>query len=236
MPVEAVAIGLPMALGLGLVYGLGPCLLSCLPYLGPLFINAERGISHSWRILLPVSLGRLTVYGGFGAVSGWWGGRYVGGVNGWVVHLTVGVALVLVGVALLGRRSGGAACGACASGGEQQITWRPRQAAAAQAMPSGLYLMGVGMALTPCAPQGAVLVAAAASGTPWSGAALGLSFGLGAIAAPWLVYGTVVAYVGQQLREQLGRWQPRIEVLSAFLLLGTGLVQLWQGASSGGII
>ena len=236
MPVEAVAIGLPMALGLGLVYGLGPCLISCLPYLGPLFVNAERGIAHSWRILLPVSLGRLTVYGGFGAVSGWWGGRYVGGVNGWVVHLTVGVALVLVGVALLGRRSAGAACGACASGGEQQITWRPRPAAAAQAMPSGLYLMGVGMALTPCAPQGAVLVAAAASGTPWSGAALGLSFGLGAIAAPWLVYGTVVAYIGQQLREQLGRWQPRIEVLSAFLLLGTGLVQLWQGASSGGII
>ena len=236
MPVEAVAIGLPMALGLGLVYGLGPCLISCLPYLGPLFINAERGIRHSWRILLPVSLGRLTVYGGFGAVSGWWGGRYVGGVNGWVVHVTVGVALVLVGIALLGRRSGGAACGACSSGGEQQITWRPRPAAVAQAMPSGLYLMGVGMALTPCAPQGAVLVAAAASGTPWSGAALGLSFGLGAIAAPWLVYGTVVAYVGQQLREQLGRWQPRIEVLSAFLLLGTGLVQLWQGASSGGII
>jgi cytochrome c biogenesis protein CcdA len=236
MPVEAVAIGLPMALGLGLVYGLGPCLISCLPYLGPLFVNAERGIAHSWRILLPVSLGRLTVYGSFGAISGWWGGRYVGGVNGWVVHLTVGVALVLVGVALLGRRSAGAACGACASGGEQKITWHRSQAAAVQAMPSGLYLMGVGMALTPCAPQGAVLVAAAASGTPWSGAALGLSFGLGAIAAPWLVYGTVVAYVGQQLREQLGRWQPRIEVLSAFLLLGTGLVQLWQGASSGGII
>jgi cytochrome c biogenesis protein CcdA len=233
MPVEAVAIGLPMALGLGLVYGLGPCLLSCLPYLGPLFINAERGIAHSWRILLPVSLGRLTVYGSFGAVSGWWGGRYVDGVNGWVVHLTVGVALVLVGVALLGRRR--PACGSCAPKNEQKISWQPRQAAA-QAMPSGLYLMGVGMALTPCAPQGAVLVAAATSGTAWSGAALGLSFGLGAIAAPWLVYGTVVAYVGQQLREQLGRWQPRIEALSAFLLLGTGLVQLWQGASAGGMV
>ena len=235
MSVEAVAIGLPMALGLGLVYGLGPCLLSCLPYLGPLFVNADQGIARSWRILLPVSLGRLTVYGGFGAVSGWWGGRYVGGVNGWVVHLTVGIALVLVGVALLGRRSAGAACGSCAPKDEQKISWRPRQAAA-QAMPSGLYLMGVGMALTPCAPQGAVLVAAAASGTAWSGAALGLSFGLGAIAAPWLVYGTVVAYVGQQLREQLGRWQPRIEALSAFLLLGTGLVQLWQGASASGIV
>ena len=34
MPVETI-IGLPMALSLGLMYGLGPCLVSCLPYLGP---------------------------------------------------------------------------------------------------------------------------------------------------------------------------------------------------------
>ena len=51
MPDALGTIGLPMALGLGMLYGLGPCLVSCLPYLGPVFLNADQGIRQSWKIL-----------------------------------------------------------------------------------------------------------------------------------------------------------------------------------------
>lgn len=226
-PDTVTAIGLPMALGLGMLYGLGPCLVSCLPYLGPVFLNADEGIRHSWKILLPLSLGRLTVYSGFGAISGWWGSRFVAGVDGWVVNLAIGLAMLLVGLALLSRRCAGTTCRKARPAGDGKVQWRSGPpAASVQIMPFGLYLMGVGMALTPCAPLSAVLISSAATGSAWLGALLGWCFGLGAITAPSLVYGVVVAYFGQQLRVQLGTWLPRLEVFSAVLLVAVGINQL----------
>lgn len=220
-------IGLPMALGLGMLYGLGPCLVSCLPYLGPVFLNFDQGVRHSWKILLPLSLGRLTVYSSFGAISGWWGSRFVAGVESWAINLAIGLAMLLVGVALLSPRCTQAACSNDSKGRESKVKWlrRPPESAT-QMMPFGLYLMGIGMALTPCAPLSAVLISSAATGNAWLGALLGLCFGLGAITAPALVYGVVVAYFGQQLRVQLGVWLPRLETFSAVLLIAVGLNQL----------
>jgi len=93
-------------------------------------------------------------------------------------------------------------------------------------LPGGLFLMGIGMALTPCGPLGVVLFSAAASGGAASGLLLASGFGLGAIVVPSLVYGLGVAYFGRRLREQLGPWLPRIEWLSAGLLILVGLRQL----------
>lgn len=216
-----------MALGLGMLYGLGPCLVSCLPYLGPVFLNADQGVRQSWKIMLPLSLGRLTVYSGFGAVSGWWGSRFVAGVEGWVVHLVIGLAMLVVGLSLLSRRCRGSSCTAKSDIAESVVTWSSsKPSAATQTMPFGLYLMGVGMALTPCAPLSAVLISSAATGSAGLGALLGLCFGLGAITAPSLVYGVVVAYFGEQLRARLGTWLPRLEGLSAGLLVAVGITQL----------
>ena len=86
--------------------------------------------------------------------------------------------------------------------------------------------MGVGMALTPCGPLGTVLFSAAASGNSLIGFLLGLSFGLGAIFVPSLIYGLGVSYFGGRLREQLGPWRSRIERLSAGLLIFVGVSQL----------
>ncbi|MEY2633722.1 MAG: hypothetical protein RIR00_2376, partial [Pseudomonadota bacterium] len=178
------SLSLPLAFSLGLLYGLGPCLLSCLPYLGPVLLSSDGGLRQSWQVLLPLSAGRLTVYAGFGAVSGWWGSRFVAGVAPWTVALTLGLALLLAGLALLLRRRGGCAGRAC---GGPAAPSRPL-------LTSGLYLLGVGMALTPCAPLSAILLGAAASASPLGGALLGLAFGLGACLAPGLVYGLGVAY------------------------------------------
>ena len=94
------------------------------------------------------------------------------------------------------------------------------------AMPGGLFLMGVAMTLSPCAPLGLVLFSAAMSGGTMSGMLLGLCFGLGAIVVPSVVFGVGMAYVGARLREQLKDWLPRIERLSAWLLVLTGVGSL----------
>jgi sulfite exporter TauE/SafE len=223
MPLETV-IGIPMALSLGLMYGLGPCLVSCLPYLGPVFLARDFGLRRSWRVVLPLSLGRLLGYAGFGLVAGLAGQAMTDGAATPVLRLLVGSAAVMVGAALLWRQP---VCAANDSGPaplrrlDQRSEPRPL-------LPGGLFLMGLSMAMTPCAPLGVVLFSAAAAASAGHGLLLGLGFGLGAIVVPSLVYGLGVAYLGTQLREQLGAWRPRIERLSAGLLVLTGISHLFR--------
>ncbi|MFZ2269900.1 MAG: sulfite exporter TauE/SafE family protein [Azonexus sp.] len=221
-------VGLPMAFALGLVYGLGPCLVSCLPYLGPVFLARDFSWRRSWRVVLPLSLGRLAGYASFGALAGWVG-HYAreGMAVSSSLHLLIGAAALMVGISLLRQRRPACAMAAAGPAGEGVPLRRFEAPPETRALlPGGLFLMGAGMALTPCGPLGVVLFSAAASGEAGSGLLLGGGFGLGAIVVPSLVYGLGVAYFGRQLREQLGPWLPRIERLSAGLLILVGLRQL----------
>jgi len=226
MPVETI-VGLPMAMTLGLVYGLGPCLISCLPYLGPVFLARDFSWRRSWRVVLPLSLGRLAGYSLFGALAGW-AGHYAkdSTVASPLLHLLVGAAALMVGFALFWQRRPACAIAAAPSAGGLPLRRFDFGAEPRPLLPGGLFLMGAGMALTPCGPLGVVLFSAAASGHAVSGFLLGLGFGLGAIVVPSLVYGLGVAYLGARLREQLGPWRPRIEALSAGLLVLVGMSQL----------
>lgn len=225
MDVETI-VGLPMALALGLVYGLGPCLVSCLPYLGPVFLARDFDWRRSWRVVLPLALGRLAGYAGFGALAGGAGHFLKDGLaTASLLHLLIGTAALMVGISLFWRRR--PPCTAAGPGAPVDLPLRRFSASEPRPLlPGGLFLMGVGMALTPCAPLGIVLFSAAASGAAFSGLLLGLCFGLGAIVVPSLVYGLGVAYFGSRLRLQLGPWRQRIEQLSAGLLVLVGVRQL----------
>lgn len=218
-------VGIPMAMTLGLMFGMGPCLLACFPYLGPVFLSSDGGVRQSWRILLPLSLGRLTAYGGFGLVAGL-AGQFVGQVGDNPVRLVLGCATLMVGGALLLRGRKSTVCGAHGNSESIPIRFMPHSAPPRSLMPGGLYLMGIGMALTPCAPLGVVLVSAAVTGSGLHGLALGIGFGTGAIFVPSLAYGIGAAYFGSRLREQLGPWRHRIESTSAALLMLSGAAQL----------
>ena len=50
-----------------------------------------------------------------------------------------------------------------------------------------------------------------------------MSFGLGAITVPAVFYGFGMAYMGARLREELQGWRPKIELVSALLLIATGI-------------
>lgn len=219
MPVETI-VGLPMAMTLGLVYGLGPCLISCLPYLGPVFLARDFGLRRAWRVVLPLSLGRLAGYGSIGLAAGLAGHAIWDGATAHALHLLVGGAALMVGLALLWRRP------ACAAAGGPTAPLRRLDPAPRPLLPGGLFLMGFSMAMSPCAPLGVVLFSAAATASPGAGLLLGLAFGLGAIVVPSLVYGLGAAYFGGRLREQLGNWRKPIELLSAGLLLTTGVGHL----------
>lgn len=224
-PVNLV-IGLPMAAALGFAYGMGPCLISCAPFLAPVFLARDGGLKQSWRVVLPLSLGRLLVYISMGAFAGSLGYYAKGVATNPAIHLLLGCAVLMMGIALLLRKPI-SACAATASvkGGSTSLR-RMDFSAPRPLLPGGLFLMGIAMALSPCAPLGIVLFSAAMSGEAINGALLGASFGAGAIFIPAVVFGVGLAYLGSRIREQLKAWQPRVERMSAWLLVLTGLGNL----------
>ncbi len=215
------------ALLLGLGFGAGPCNIACLPFLGPVFVASGGGVRRAWRVLLPFSLGRLTGYAGVGLAAGLAGGLATGWLDSPLVRWVLGGATVVVAVALLLRRRPHR-CAAPAASGTQPLV-RADAMHDRTLLPGGLFLMGAGMALNPCAPLSTVMLAAAATASAATGASLGLGFGLGAVLIPALVFGLGVAHLGSEINAHLERWRAHLTGVSAALLalMGIGTAMGW---------
>lgn len=223
IPVNMV-VSAPMAATLGFAYGMGPCLISCLPFLGPVFLASDGGIRKSWKIILPLSLGRLTAYSTFGLIVGMLGHYVKDTIATDTIRILIGCAVLMMGLALLLRKPG-IACGS-AQAQVAPLQRMDKRKSPPMLLPGGLFLMGIGMALSPCAPLGIVLFSASLTGSAAGGLLLGMSFGLGAIVIPAVAYGIGMAYMGTRLREQLQSWCPKIERISALLLVAVGVSNL----------
>jgi thiol:disulfide interchange protein DsbD len=154
----------------------------------------------------------LSAYTGFGLAAALAGHFASEEISPKLVSILSGGGTLLVGVSLFLRR--------------KNTTCAKESCAAKPMMPGGLFLMGYAMALSPCGPLTAILLAAAATQNAITGASLGLAFGLGAILAPALVFGIGVSYASQQLREMLGESRRYAELASASLLSASGLFNL----------
>jgi len=229
-PLEPITLSFGAALILGLSFGAGPCNIACLPYLGPVFMATGDGVRNSWRTLVPFSTGRLTGYALLGAVAGWAGLL----VQEWVSHPGVrwilGGATIAVAMALLIRHYRNSA--SCDS--KHKHSSSPEVALSdlrrsTPMLPGGLFFMGMGMALNPCAPLTTVIFAAAATASALGGLSLGMGFGLGAVIIPSLIFAFGVAHMGAQIREHLENWRGPLEKFSVLLLLlmGTATILGW---------
>ncbi len=211
-------IGLGAAALLGLGFGAGPCNIACMPFLGPVLLATGDGVRRGWRVLLPFSLGRLGGYALIGLAAGL-GGHLAGGwLEGPAVRWLLGGATVLAALGLWQRlRQRGGTC-ANKTPGEVRVTLTDKNNTNRALLPGGLFLMGAGMALNPCAPLGTVTLAAAATASVAGGLSLGLAFGLGAVVIPALVFGLGIAHLGAEIKSQLARWRGAVE--------GTGVLML----------
>lgn len=223
-PIEQTLLTLPMAMMLGLVFGMSSCTIACLPYLGPIFLANEGGVKKSWRIMLPFSLGRLSSYAALATVAGFTGQILGKGVVGQELRWVMGAAALLLGLALLLRRSDSSGC---SKSSRETPIHDGRERSVKTLMPGGLFLLGAGMAMSPCAPLGSVIFSAAVVASAWHGLWLGVSFGLGAIVIPTIFYGIGFAWFGDRLREQLRNSHKHIVRLSAALLIATGTGNLF---------
>ena len=215
---ESLTLTFGAALATGLVFGAGPCNISCLPFIGPVFVGRGGG---AWRSLLPFSGGRLVGYSTLGAAAGGAGHALTQWLADGPAAAVLGTATLLMGVVLWRRAGREMRCNAPVAQPIQPIRfhrgygWR---------MPLGLFGMGLGMALNPCLPLGTVLLAAGASAAATSGLWLGFGFGIGAVLVPTLVFGLVVAHFGTQLRLHLAHWRRGLERSAGGVLMMLGVM------------
>lgn len=231
---EIINLTLPAALIAGLAFGAGPCNVTCLPYLGPVFLRGE-GVRESWRILLPFTLGRLSGYSTLGLAAGLAGQALTEVIQSSVAGWILGIAAILVGLNLVFKKpschsqhskiANTAASGPSANTREESVTFVDNiDSPQRNMLPAPLFLMGAGMALNPCVPLTAILAAAAASGSAATGISLGMAFGIGAVVIPALVFGLLIAHFGTELKQQIGAWSKHVEKASGGLLILLGIV------------
>lgn len=216
---ESLALGFSAALLMGLAFGAGPCNITCLPYLGPVFMAQDE--HGAWRTVLPFSLGRLFSYSTLGAVAGAIGHVATSWLEEGVATLALGTTTIFVGLLLWQRASKSVVCSANAISVHEQsvhlMPVRPRRV-----LSLGLFGMGTAMALNPCVPLGTVLLAAGASASAQEGMWLGFGFGLGAVLIPSVLFAVLVAHFGAQIRAHLIQWRKGLERGAALMLMVLG--------------
>jgi sulfite exporter TauE/SafE len=224
IPIEPVSLSFGSALLLGLSFGSGPCTIACLPYLGPIFTSNDHNMRRAWRTLLPFSLGRVTGYTLLAGAAGWAGLWVEDLVAGPWVRWLLGCATVLVALSILWRRGKTTCTPDCHSSVKVNLhtTATPPEALVNKSLPGSLYLMGLGMALNPCAPLTTLILAAATSASILTGASLGAGFAMGAVLLPTLIFATGIAHLGQQIRHHLNHHRTALENTSVGLLILIG--------------
>ncbi len=224
---EITTLTIPMALALGLVFGAGPCNITCLPYLGPVFVASDNSRRQVWLTVAPFSAGRLTGYAMLGVAAGALGQALEKWLATPLIGWLLGGATIVVGLSLLwrSRRSQSIGCNKSTSTTVSVPLGKLKDAPtpSGPTLPGGLFFMGAGMAFNPCAPLGTVLLAASATGSAAGGLSLGLGFGAGAVIIPTLLFGFGVAHFGRQLRQHMQHWRPSLEVGASVLLILLGL-------------
>jgi len=238
---ETLTLSFSAALLMGLAFGAGPCNITCLPFLGPVFLRESSGSGADWRTIVPFSLGRLSSYSMLGAVAGSFGYAATAWIEDGPAAQILGVATIIIGVLMMRRKAGAKSCHSShakrAHNGvaseaiiqpsiQPSIESREQQQKQRPLFSISLFGMGAGMALNPCVPLATVLTVSAAMATPTDGLMLGLAFGLGAVAIPTLLFGIAVAHFGAQIREHLTHWSGKLEKVAGGMLILLGSLTL----------
>jgi cytochrome c biogenesis protein CcdA len=224
---DALTLSFSAALLMGLAFGAGPCNITCLPFLGPVFLRESNSGGADWRTIVPFSLGRLTSYSLLGAIAGSFGYAATVWIEDGPAAQILGVATIVIGVLMMRRKRTGSSCHSShvtKADGEHEVTFQPVVQKQPRLFSISLFGMGAGMALNPCVPLATVLAVSATMATPTDGLMLGLAFGLGAVAIPTLIFGFVVAYFGAQIRENLSSWSSRLEQVAGGMLILLGVL------------
>lgn len=192
-----------LALTTGILGGFGHCIGMC----GPLVASQAllNSSAHpSPQIVMPhlqYNLGRIAMYGLIGALMGLAGsflnvaGKLAGVQN--MVLLLAGLAMITMGISIIGFRSATSWIE-----GHNSSILRAARRILNSTSPLRPVSLGIVMGLLPCGLSYTIFIAAAGSGTAFSGMFIAVLFGTGTLPA-LLLFGTLVSSLSARLRGRI---------------------------------
>ena len=199
---------------IGLSYGATACMFSCMPFLAPLLISNNTTFKQSSGVIIPFSLGRIFSYTiiAFLAFSS---SVFVKEIlkDTTLFQIVLGVVTIIMGLVVLKKVFfPKTSC-------NMHTSYMPKSA-------FGYFTMGVLVSLNPCAPILTLIGLSATANSFIDAFFYGISFGLGAVAIPFIFYGFIISTVFRGLIEQFRTYKKHIEIFAASILIAVGSLVL----------
>jgi sulfite exporter TauE/SafE len=198
----------------GLSYGATACMFTCMPFLSPLLLTNSSNIKQSFGVMIPFSLGRVFTYTALALFSSMSAIMIKDLINNPAISQTIlGSATILVALFIL----------------KNSLQNNKSCCTPAQKTPKtkiGYFFMGAGISLNPCVPVMTLLTASAYATSSFQAISYGFIFGLGAIAASFLVFGVIFSQMAKGIIAEFAQYKKYIEITASILLLCVGLATL----------
>ena len=196
---------------IGLSYGATACMFSCMPFLSPLLLT-ERGKGGVLRAVSLFSAGRIVSYTTT-ALAAFLSAFALRSVldDPLLAQSLLGGSTIWVGLLLFLRtfhlaKYCTALHGATANIGD-----------------IGIFGMGFAIAMTPCTPVLSLAAVAASARSAPEALLMGMTFGVGAVALSWVVFGFVFLSIAREAVAKLSQYQVAIQRIAAVLLVAVGI-------------
>ncbi len=165
----------------GVALGWGPCLWFCAPILLPYIAATQKGWFEGLKITLAFSFARIVPYAILSLISATLGPylikRFYEDKEGLIIYISAGALISLLGIIILLGKAQALYC------------WIPFRKFNAQGVKE-MVLLGLMVGFAPCIPLlGLLAYVAFNAQNSLHGATLGLTFGMGTVVSPLILFG-----------------------------------------------
>jgi sulfite exporter TauE/SafE len=196
-------------LGMGFIYGLTLCSLTCIPLITPIIFASQAGFRRGFDATAIFILARISAYTLWGAIAGLLGEMLLRRLDSSWPGLLAGGVILLIALRIIWQ--GRTACSGHAANGHQV---KPPSRHPWLQMAS----LGLSTSLIPCPPLSGVLIYAATTQSMFTGALLALLFGIGASASPLYYIGGTTGWLSERLFKQIPQHSRWLRLLSGAIL------------------
>lgn len=193
-----------------LSYGATACMLTCMPLLSPILLANSATRRQSLKVLLPISLGRISGYI-FLSLIAYLGAAMIKALisdTTLMGYLLGGVTLILSGRLWFSLRASASCCTSSPDTPQGNIA---------------LFLTGMLLSMSVCAPVVTMMTLSATSTSFAWAIAYGAAFGLGATLLWFLFFSVVLTRVLQESLKHLSQYRNVLQHLAPLFLAGVGI-------------
>lgn len=193
-----------------LSYGATACMLSCMPLLSPILLANGSTRQQSLRVLIPISLGRISGYM-FLSLIAYAGATMIKSIISDTVLMgyLLGSATLILALRLwFSLKASPSCCTASPQTPQGTVT---------------LFFTGAFLSMSLCAPVITMMTLSAVTSSPIWALAYGLAFGLGATLLWFLFFSVVLASILKESLNHLSRYKKGLQHIAPILLAGVGI-------------